>query len=455
MINGFRVQTILRIVALSVSLAVMIYLIFQTEYLISAVLLGIIIVLQVVALVRYIETTNTKLVRFLEAINYNDFSLTFLNKKNKDTFYELGEAFNEVIEKFKEERTKGEESHRYLETVVQHIGIGLFSYNQDGNIELLNTAAKRLLNTNVLRNVIQLKDIDELLYNSVMELKSGSRTLLNIQIEAERLQLAMYATEFRMKGENYKLISLQNISSELDEKEMEAWQNLTQVLAHEIMNSITPIASLSDTVNTMLLGDIFGSESPEPIPGETLDDVKEALSTINKRSLGLMRFVNSYRNITQLPTPAFEVTPVRDILKRVSNLMMGEATRQRVNVQVSVEPDSLEVTADPQLIEQALINIVKNAFKALVEVDRPELRLRSKIDGSGHAIIEVEDNGPGIKDSILDKIFVPFYSTSKSMEVGGGSGIGLSLSRQIMRMHGGSLTVTTTEPGKTIFQLRF
>jgi len=455
MINGFRIQVIIRVIMLSATIGLLSYIITNTEYIVSSVLVGVVILIQIFALIQFIETTNTKLKRFFEAISYNDFSQTFFSTKKADTFSELGEVFNKVIEKFKTERSKSEESFRYLQTVVQHIGIGLFSFNQNGEIELLNTAAKRLLDINVLRSVQQLGDIDENLLKGILDLNSGARTLIDTVISNQRKQLAVSATEFRMKGDNYKLISLQNITSELDEKEMEAWQNLTQVLAHEIMNSITPIASLSDTVNTMLMGDVFGSEAPEAVPEETLDDVKDALATINKRSLGLMRFVNSYRNITQLPQPVFEVLPVIEVLSRVSNLMKGEATQQRVNISIQIEPDTLEITADSQLIDQALINIVKNAFKALREIDEPTIELKGYLDLKGRPTIEVIDNGPGIKPAVLEKIFVPFYTTSKSAEIGGGTGIGLSLSRQIMRMHSGTLRVSHSQPGKTVFEFRF
>lgn len=455
MIARFRIGVITRVLLLFGMIGVLVYMLLNTEYFVSSILIGVFILSQVINLISYVETTNNQLQRFFEAISYNDFSQTFSNKGSNKSFSSLNDAFNEIIEKFKNERSKGEESFRYLQTVVQHVGIGLFSYNQKGEIELFNTAAKRLLDVSVLRNVEQLKEISPRIFDTVTGLKSGARTLLNCTVSSETLQLAIYATEFKMKGDNYKLISLQNISMELDEKEMDAWQNLTQVLAHEIMNSITPIASLSDTVNSMLMGDVFGSETPQSIPSETLQDVKDALGTINKRSLGLMRFVNSYRNITQIPTPIFEVLPVKEVLERVRNLMKGEASRLRVQVEVIIDPETLEITADSQLIDQALINIVKNAFKALHDTTNPKIILRGRIDESGNPAIDVEDNGPGIKESVKEKIFVPFYTTSKANTENGGSGIGLSLSRQIMRMHRGTLTVTKSHEGCTIFSLRF
>lgn len=455
MIARFRIGVIFRVVVLFGMMALFVYVLINTQYFVSSILIGFIVLIQVINLINYVEATNKQLKRFFEAISYNDFSQTFSSIGSNKSFSSLNDAFNNIIEKFKNERAKGEESYRYLQTVVQHIGIGLLSFNQKGEIELLNTATKRLLDITVLRNVEQLKEVSFPLFETVMQLDSGSRTLLNCEISTKNLQLAIYATEFRMKGDNYKLISFQNISDELDEKELDAWQNLTQVLAHEIMNSITPIASLSDTVHSMLIGGVFDSESPQNIPPDTIQDVKDALGTINKRSLGLMRFVNSYRDITQIPKPIFEVLSVRDVLERIRNLMKGEASQKKIQFEIVVEPESLEITADSQLIEQSLINIVKNAMEALRNTEHPKVILRGKIHESGSPVIEVEDNGPGIKESVKEKIFIPFYTTGKANTTNGGSGIGLSLSRQIMRMHKGTLNVSSNDNNKTIFSFRF
>ena len=426
----------------------------NTKYYVSLILLFVLLGVQLVNLILFAEATNKNLKRFFEAISYNDFSQTFSNKEKGKSFEALNDVFNKIIEKFKNERAKSEESYLYLQTVVQHIGIGVFSFNKKGEIELLNTAAKKILGTAVLRNVDQLKRISPPLFETVKELKSGARSLVRISIENRDSQIAVFATDFRAKGDLYKIISLSNISSELEEKEMEAWQNLTQVLAHEIMNSITPIASLSDTVNSMLSKTLLSIGSEEKISEENLEDVREALGTINKRSLGLMRFVDSYRNITQIPSPDFEVIHLKEVVDRVKNLMKGEALSRKIEVVAEFETDTIEVVADAQLIEQSLINVMKNAFKVLKENDKPEVRLKCGIDESGHAYIDVEDNGPGIKKSAAEKIFVPFYTTSKNTGEGG-SGIGLSLSRQIMRLHNGSLFLLESEKGKTIFRLRF
>ncbi|MDZ7716632.1 MAG: ATP-binding protein [Balneolaceae bacterium] len=453
MIKNFRLNITWRIFLLVGTIALWLYLIFDTEYYVSVALLAVLAVLQVVQLMRYVEKTNEKLTRFLNSIRYSDFSQAFPDHGLGSSFEELNQAFSRVIDEFKKERAEKQENFRYLQTVVQHVGIGLISFNQNGEVELINTAAKRLFQVATLRNIEALGVISDPLLQTVLHLKSGNRSLVRVTINNETLQLAIYATEFRMHNDMYKLVSFQNIHPELEEKEMEAWQNLTQVLAHEIMNSITPIASLSDTVFSLLNNNAKQKNGEYVIDTESLQDVKDALNTINNRSHGLMRFVNSYRDFTQIPEPSFEVFSVHDQLKRVQNLNKGEAEAQQVSINISVEPKSLEVTADPHLIEQVLINLIKNAFRALENTEDAVINLRSFIDSDSRVVIQVQDNGPGIKKENLQKIFIPFFSTSRPTSHGG-SGIGLSLSRQIMRNHRGTLTVDSDEEGTT-FSLRF
>lgn len=454
MIKNFRIGVIWRVAFLVATIALWLFLIFRTDYYVSMTLLLIVMVLQVTHLIRYVERTNEKLTRFLNSIRYSDFSRAFPDHGLGSSFEALNKAFSRVIEEFKKERSEKQEHFRYLQTVVQHVGIGLISFNQKGEVELINTAAKRLFQIPTLRNIQALGSISEPLLKAVTGLKGGNRSLVRVPMDNDTLQLAIYATEFRMHNDMYKLVSFQNIQTELEEKEMEAWQNLTQVLAHEIMNSITPIASLSDTVHMLLEHKAIEKNDHYSIDKEAIADVKEALYTINNRSHGLMRFVNSYRDFTQIPEPQFELFPVKDLLLRLRSLNKGEAEAQDVTIDISVDPESLEVTADPHLLEQTLINLIKNALRALESVKNAQINLRGFIDSDGKVIIQVQDNGPGIKKENMQKIFIPFYSTSQPSERGG-SGIGLSLSRQIMRMHGGTLTVSSTKNEGTVFSLRF
>jgi two-component system, NtrC family, nitrogen regulation sensor histidine kinase NtrY len=309
-----------------------------------------------------------------------------------------------------------------------------------------------MLDLPALPNVNGVKQIDEKLYRVLVRLQNGNRTVVRFQKDHEQMHWALYATEFIKRGEQNKIVSFQNISTELEEKEMEAWQNLTEVLAHEIMNSITPIASLSQTVHMLVSDNIRTENGRHTIDGETLQDVKDALQTIQKRSQGLMRFVNSYRDFTRIPEPEPEQVQVKELFHRVFHLMRGEFGKQQVRVELDVEPETLSVTADPQLIEQVLINLTKNALRALEHSSEPAITYKGGITRNGRIDLMIIDNGPGIRKTALDKIFIPFYTVGSGTK---GSGIGLSLSRQIMRSHNGTLTVQSTEDGGTTFILRF
>lgn len=453
MIKHFRFGVVTRVLLLASTLALMIYLVLETVFYVSIMILALVVLVQIILLIRYLEHANVLLTRFLEAIRYSDFTGTFRNKEMGKSFGDLNTAFTEVMERFKEERGEKEESLRYLETVVQHIGIGMMCFNSQGEVVLLNTAAKRLFQVPVIRTTESLKDISIPLYKTLQKLKNGGRNLVRITIKDETLQLAIYATEFRMRDEAYKLVSFQNIHTELEEKEMESWQNLTQVLAHEIMNSITPIASLSGTVHMLLEQNTQSKGEVFEIDSETLNDVKEALNTIGNRSQGLIRFVNSYRDFTQIPEPKFELFKVKDTLERVASLMKSEVAKEQIRIQVEVEPESLELTADPHLVEQVLINLVKNAVRILHQREGL-ITLKGMLDSNGRVIVQVVDNGPGVKKSVSEKIFIPFYSVHSGSQ-NKGSGIGLSLSRQIMRLHGGSLTLSSELGSGSTFTLRF
>lgn len=452
--RSFRFGIIIRVLFLAATLLALIYLILETSYYVSMTILGMVIIGQVIALIKYLERTNVLLTRFLEAIRYSDFTGSFRNHRLGSNFDELNESFSEVIDRFKEERGEKEESIRYLETVVQHIGIGLMCVNGKGEVILLNTAAKRLFKIATLRKLESLRPISESLYKIVKQLKGGSRSLARISIQNETLQLAMHATEFRMRNEAFKLVSFQNIHTELEEKEMEAWQNLTQVLAHEIMNSITPISSLSATVKMLLEENLRSDAEKVELDRETVTDVSDALNTISNRSQGLIRFVNSYRDFTQIPEPKVELFSVKEVLQRIANLMRSQAEEEGIFIEVETDPESLELTADPNLIEQVLINLVKNATRVLSGGEEGKIILKGEIGESGRVAIHVSDNGPGVKKSMTEKIFIPFYTVSGDGKTKG-SGIGLSLSRQIMRLHGGSLILNSEKGKGSTFTMRF
>jgi len=439
---------------ISAASALSIYLWMNTVFYFSAVIISVVVILLVINLIGYAEKTNEKLARFLGAIQYSDFSSSFTDTDLGSSYKELNEVFNSIIDKFKKERSERQESLRYLETVVQHVGVGLIAFNNHGEVKLFNVAAKRMLNLPVLRHADSLNEIHPNLYRSVIQLRPGNKKLVVFERQNHTHQWAIHSTEFVMRGDNYKLVSLQNISSELEEKEMEAWQNLTQVLAHEIMNSITPIASLSETIYTILDNQIQKGNENSTIGNETLNDVEEALATIKNRSYGLMKFVQSYRNFTQIPDPDKINIQAGKLISRVMNLMRGEFEKKGIRVNVNLNPEDIFLFADPQLLEQVLINLLKNALRAVKNSDNPEITCTAYYNEDGEVRIDIRDNGPGIPKKLFDKIFIPFY-TYRDDSSEKGTGIGLSLSRQIMRLHNGSLTVKSDPATGTIFTLNF
>lgn len=443
--NRFRVMCILRVILLAGTLTLLVYLALTTRFYVTMLLFALLVVYQVYGLIHFVEKTDRELTRFLESIRHEDFSETFVSRGNSPAD-RLRAAFGEVMNEFRRVRAQREEHHRYLQTVVQHVGIGLIAFKPTGEVELINTAAKRIFNLNNLRDIRALGRYGPHLVDVLLNLKPGQRRVVKLADGNDLLQLAIYATEFRMKNQVYMLVSLQNIHSELEEKELEAWQNIMRVLTHEIMNSITPIASLSSTVDDLLQR----TENSGALQNGALEDIYLAVQTIRKRSHGLLHFVDSFRNLSRLPKPKFKIVSVAHLFTHLESFFAKQFAEHQIAYTFEVEPETLEVTADPELIEQVLINLILNAIHAVKDRPEPQVRVRARLDDRGRVTIQVLDTGPGIQPEALEKIFVPFYTTKPD-----GSGIGLSLARQIMRLHKGSIGVQSLPGDHTVFSLRF
>ena len=446
----FSLLITVRIVILFLTIALEIYLILTSHLYATIFILFLIIILQIYFLIKFVSRTNKEIVRFLDSIRYSDFSQNFNLKLKGSSFEDLSNSFSTVINKFQNTRAEKEENYRYLQTVIQHIGIGLIAFTPDGEIELINNAAKKIFKLSAFKNINELSTINKDLPQALLRLKAGNRILQKIVDENELIQLSISATEFRMRGKQFTLISLQNIQSELEDVELEAWKKLINVLTHEIMNSITPITSLASTADSILKNIEPGSSKISDDPKELLIDVRGAINTIQKRSNGLLRFVDAYRNLAKVPIPNFNLINVSGMFERIKRLLYEEISKRKIDFKCSVKPDKLEITADADQIEQVLINLVLNSLYALEGKDNPEINLIGFIDRGGRGVIQVTDNGPGIPDDIIEKIFIPFYTTRK-----GGSGIGLSLSQQIMRAHRGNIRVNSSPGEGTTFTLRF
>lgn len=451
--NNFKVNIGIRILFLSLSIGCFVYVWLKIgeNYWWTLSLFFIAILYQVHSIFQFVEATNIELYNFLSSIRYDDFSYTYHRLKGKGkSFDRLYEKFNEVIEKFKEIRNEKEAEYQYLKNILHHIGIGILSFDKQGNIQIINTTAKRLLKISRLNNIEQLKELSPLLLENLKKLRTGTKALVRIDANGEVIHLAIYAIELFLKGEEYKLVTLQNIHHELEEQEMDAWQNLIRVLTHEIMNSVAPISSLASTIEE----EVEMLKERETLQPSDLSDMQLAVQTIKSRSEGLIRFVNEFRSLTHVPPPQLTHFSISTLFEQVRLLMVQECNKYDIMLSTSVEPESLMLTADKEQIQQVLINLIKNAIQALQSQGKnnphKQIILLAQQDTYSRPVISVIDNGPGIKKEALERIFIPFYTTKKA-----GSGIGLSLSRQIMRQHKGTITVRSSPEEGTEFILKF
>jgi two-component system nitrogen regulation sensor histidine kinase NtrY len=441
--KNFSIQIVFRIFALALSIFLSSYFYFDSQLILSAVII-LVVALQIYLLIKFLETTNRELARFLQGINYSDFSQNTHIEQYGKSFKSLAVELNKVLNNFKNARFEKEESIRYLQTVVEHVGIGLISFNTKGDVELLNKSAKKILKIAHLKSVLMLDKFYDGFGHFLFQLQPDKRTAFKLIDNGEEIQLMIYGTEFRMKDQNLKLISLYNIQPELEEKEIESWQKLIRVLTHEIMNSITPISSLASTANGIIKNLPAQSNNQE-----SLSDVGEALNTIQRRSEGLTSFVNKFRDISKIPKPNFQSIKVAELFYRIRLLAEQIIADKKIELSIFISPENLELFADPGLIEQVLINLVTNSVQALTETPNGQIKLTAEINDRGRALLKVFDNGSGIASEVVDRIFVPFFSTKKD-----GSGIGLSISQSIIRAHNGNIWVQSKPDIETTFVIR-
>jgi two-component system, NtrC family, nitrogen regulation sensor histidine kinase NtrY len=450
--KNFRLNSILRVMLLVINTFALVIVIVREQYFMTPFLLLILLFVQIISLIQYIEKTNRIVTSFLESVRFSDFSRTFQAEGLGSSFDNLKKAFNKVIEDFQKIRNEKEEHFFYLQNIISHIEIGIIAYQQDGTVEMINNAAKKLFNLQHIKNIQILESWSPGLEQVLFNIEPGEDELIKLRIGEETLQLSIHATKFTLNERDIKLISIKNIQSELEEQEMEAWQKLIKVLTHEIMNSIAPIASLTSTVNNMLsaLTAQLAPHISEKDDQETIDDISKALHTIHNRSTGLIQFVEKYRNLTRIPKPNFKSYLIKDQFNNIHKLFEKDINDNGINFEIIVVPEKLELTADEQLIEQVLINMARNSIHALENVERKKIRLKAFINNNGRRAIQVVDNGQGIIKEVGDKIFIPFFTTKTS-----GSGIGLSLSKQIMRVHNGNIRVSSIPFVETCFTLTF
>lgn len=386
-----------------------------------------------VELFYYANSTNRKLTRYFDAIQYDDFSIKFsADNTYGKSFQALNQQFNKVLESFRKIRAENEASLHLVNTMLQNVQTGLLLYDQYGRIELSNSSACKLLGFYRLKNITELK----INHPGLTEKLLSTKEKHFLYQSATGLQVSVNIVSIRLKGQIKNLVSLQNIQPELQQKEIESWQNLTRVLRHEIMNSLTPILSLIGTMK-----DIVDKELPATANDNgAKDDLLEALQTLESRGIGMINFVDGYRSFTSIPSPSFAEVDIEQLVQRMANLLQPEMTAANIIFTIENATFGQLIHADPEQLSMVLINLVKNAKEALENRNNPMINIKTHVHNNT-VFIEVADNGPGIEPEAIEDIFIPFFTTKEH-----GSGIGLSLSRQIIQQHGGTIKVFST-PG--------
>jgi len=439
-------QLALRIIMIVLAAVGMAFCYFDGQYILSAVLL-VIVVIQTVYLITFVNQTNRKIAYFFDAIKNEDFTLRFPEKLSVKSLEELNHSLNMLNAMIQDIHIKKQAQEQYYQEIIKHASIGIFTYNKKGHILFANSKIEELLNYSPLNHIKQLNQVDKKLYTLFSTMRPFERKLVQLSNEREKKQIALKSTGITLDNEELILVVGQDIHQELDEKETDSWVRLIRVLTHEIMNTITPITSISESILS------YFKTNRDLVPLEQFNEshiknTAKGLEVIKEQGRDLMDFVQSYRSFLSIPKPDKELVNASKLLDKIQLLMNQENKKGAISFETVISPENLELFIDEKQISQILINLSKNALQSIGQQKNGAIKITAAIDKQGKKYIEVRDNGPGIPADIIDEIFVPFFTTKNT-----GTGIGLSLSKQIMLLHGGSIQVTSNQ--NTIFTLNF
>ena len=446
--DRFRAGIVFRIVSLILAIVLAAGAIEHTRWYFTIAVLAAICAALVIELMHFVTRSSRELARFIEAISFDDLSQTFSALPDDPTFRDLGAAMAKVQDRLRLGRSEREEQSRYLQTLIAHVPVGLVSVDERGKVQLLNMAARRLFET-ALTEAAQLSRFGQAFAVGLETLEPGNTAIVRMERSAGTLQLKAAAAGLNVAGTRRRIISLQNIETEMSAQEMAAWQTVIRVMAHEVMNSLTPVASLAATARDGVGNVLKGLPIGDP-NAAALTEAGEALEIVARRSQGLLSFVHNHRRLTKRLVTNFEVIPVQRVFARLERLLANDLAARNIQLTATVEPGTLEITADADLLDQALINLVRNAIEALQSAPAGRIALSAQRQTDGRVAIVVADNGPGIAPEQRDKVFVPFFTTKR-----GGSGVGLTLVRQVATVHGASVGLAETSGGGATVVMRF
>ncbi|WP_242917179.1 sensor histidine kinase [Pontibacter liquoris] len=406
-------------------------------------------VYQVVELIRFLRKAQLELNQFVESVHYRDFTRYFDEKHAPSDLLQLRKGFNEINTTFKTISKEREAQHQQLQLILELVDTGIMSYDSEsGEVLLMNETLKKLLQVPHMKTIHTLEKRDKELYEEVLQLQPGQNKVATIHtflLEKNAVKVLLSATAFQSEGHKYKLVAFQNVNEALDETEAQAWQKLLNVMTHEIMNSVAPISSLADTLKNRLHETVIRGAAADDV-----EDLEIGVSTIKRRSEGLLKFATTYRNLSRITKLNEDTVSLKETFTNLQQLMQPTLGQKHIRLEIVLKDPSLTLQADANLLDQVLINLLVNAMEAVKERPDPTIILSAYSTAGGKIVIKIEDNGAGMSEAIQEKIFIPFFSTKKQ-----GSGIGLSLCKQIVLLHRGTIQVQSAEGVGTAFILRF
>lgn len=456
MIKKFTIQVTVRILTILLFCVLFSYFILKNLWFSSGGI-GILIIIQVFFLIRYVNEINYSLVKFLDALKTEDHSVYFSPSKKGDSFAKVYDDFNMIIKIFKRNKIEKEAQYTYFKYILEHVNLGIISIQKEDlfrskseeEILFLNKAACNILQIPQYKYWHRLADKVPWFISKVKSVANGGKVFVDFGDKIKRKQLSLEVIELQILNSTYLIITFQDIRSEIEQKEVEAWHNIIRILSHEMLNSFTPVSSLASTIKYITENENGEAMKPDKLSYEDIQDINIAASTIKKRSDGLLDFVNDYRTISNVPVPKLNKINIKQFLSQIIILMTPAAEKEQITLKLMPIPFNANIKADEMLIEQVLINLINNSIHALNGIENPFIKLSCKVE-EGKTVIIVSDNGKGIEEKIMNQIFIPFYTTKKS-----GSGIGLSLSKSILKKHGGNLLVSSEKGIYTTFSLEF
>lgn len=446
--RSFNLSVIIRLVVFAIATAGLGIAIYQLNWLIAAPLF-VIVLISFFTLVYFLNGVNRKVAFFFDAVSNDDTTLHFSERNRTKSLSALHQSFNRLNRHIADIKIKNEHNEKFFHEMLKSSATGLMAVDENGYIEQINDSALDFIGIPHISHIDLLRQKNIELYEQMMLITPGQSRTIKVLHGAELRLFSLKVALLNFGMSRYRLYSISDIKAELEENELDSWQKLIRVMTHEIMNSVAPITSLSNTLSRIFIKNNNPLPSKE-VTDKHIDNIIHGLEVIENTGKGLMRFVEDYRKLTKIPTPIFKPILIKSWLNELRILMKNRLDEENIKLRIIMKGSQEELIGDEKLLNQVMINLLNNAIDALKSVDHKKLIISVSENAMGRLKISIADNGKGIPAEEVEKIFVPFYTTKEN-----GSGIGLSLSRKIMRLHRGSISVFSQPGDQTTFVLSF